>query len=690
MSLDQEQIDDIILELSLASALPINIHGRNLVKAAAAANILADYTSKLPPKELKHFEFAVGPLLVLFSTDLDNPVSAKAALGLETLLPSRICLKRFLELKGDDMVSNILNKLMGNTMVDLSETSEAGVRKTLVVHCMAMYRIIAGVYPWKIVNNGGLRHLVVCLDNGDLEIKATAAGTLAMCSKNLQIVEQMFAYGCIKPIINISDITITNSACCLSGLGCIVQLCKVPDIGKLVARQGALDVLQRCLLMRSGHSNVSIREKALYAVAWLSRIPDVKPILGNEPKILLGLKHELEFGTPPSKFTIVQIILNLHGAYAAEDAFVLSIRDIILDLMASGMWHARNLCVKCVILLYRDDDNKLYFAQHGTLNTIVDLITSKSADLYEVPLVCMLSLFTHPDIPNIFLDMRDADKLGKLLEVENEIVRDLAIVLLKVLNLYDSEEIQRVIPKHKRFLMDEGKDEDMPMRYGEEYGGMIENYLQRIVENRRDQHYLLEQLEPDDYDELGCTDDEIESYENTFMELDFNCEGELGLDEMKMLMVMMGEEFDELELVEILQRWDADGSGALDFREFVMMMQGWTTQFGTGMDKMINEAFQRGAVGKARRDFNKWWNKDAIEKEQIEAIKAKKRADEEKNAELAAEFMGDEKLRIEREQQEKLRRQKKEAEASGVTEEVNYSDSELESEYESEDEVEGR
>lgn len=131
--LDQEQIDDIILELSLAAALPINIYGRNLVKAAAAANILADYTSKMEPKHLKHMEFAVGPLLTLFGSDLDNPVAAKAALGLETLLPSRVCLHRFMELDGDDVVAGILNRLMGDNMVDLRGESN---RKTLVVHCM--------------------------------------------------------------------------------------------------------------------------------------------------------------------------------------------------------------------------------------------------------------------------------------------------------------------------------------------------------------------------------------------------------------------------------------------------------------------------------------------------------------------------------------------------------------------------
>lgn len=266
-------------------------------------------------------------------------------------------------------------------------------------------------------------------------------------------------------------------------------------------------------------------------------------------------------------------------------------------------------------------------------------------------MVGLLSFMIHPDIPPIFMEKGGCKIVGDLLCVENEIVVDMSKVLLKVFGLYDPALVEASIPRHKKHLME--REDDLPIKYGGEFGGMIEQYLQRIVENRRDQHYLLEQLEPDDYDELGATDEELESYENTFMELDFNCAGELGIDEMKMLMVMMGEEFDEIELKEILERWDADGSGSLDFKEFVAMMQGWTTQFGSGMEKMYNEAMQRGAVGKARRDFNKWWNKAEIEKEQIEAIKAKKQATAEENQALAEQFFGHEKLRLQREAQEK-------------------------------------
>jgi len=80
-SVSQKVIDDLILDLSLASSLPIGLDGRNFTHAASAANTFAYYTSKMRPKELKQLEYAIGPLLILIQADIDNPVAAKAALG---------------------------------------------------------------------------------------------------------------------------------------------------------------------------------------------------------------------------------------------------------------------------------------------------------------------------------------------------------------------------------------------------------------------------------------------------------------------------------------------------------------------------------------------------------------------------------------------------------------------------------
>lgn len=53
-----------------------------------------------------------------------------------------------------------------------------------------------------------------------------SATTLASLSTDLEICKQLFSYGAIKPILQASDASVTNDACMLAGLGCVIQLCR--------------------------------------------------------------------------------------------------------------------------------------------------------------------------------------------------------------------------------------------------------------------------------------------------------------------------------------------------------------------------------------------------------------------------------------------------------------------------------
>lgn len=93
------------------------------------------------------------------------------------------------------------------------------------------------------------------------------------------------------------------------------------------------------------------------------------------------------------------------------------------------------------------------------------------------------------------------------------------------------------------------------------------------------------------------------------MELDAQCCGTLDIDELKLLMVLMGEKMDQDELKELLDEYDTDKSGTLDFKEFVIMMKGWNTRFGRGLTRLYNVTMKRGHIGKATREFKRWWNR---------------------------------------------------------------------------------
>lgn len=154
---------------------------------------------------------------------------------------------------------------------------------------------------------------------------------------------------------------------------------------------------------------------------------------------------------------------------------------------------------------------------------------------------------------------------------------------------------------------------------------------------------------------LDVTDAELESFQNTFMELDMDCGGELRLDELKLLVVMMGEEMDKEELQLLLDEFDTDKSGSLNFQEFSVMMKNWNTRFGKGLAKVYNEATKRGAIGKARRHFNGWWNQKALDKAAIAEAKAKKIKEKADLQDLAVKFQSNERIAREREEEMKRR-----------------------------------
>lgn len=163
-----EVINDLVLELSLASSLPVASGGRDLMLASAAANSLACRTKEMQLKELRTFEWTIKPLLDILIIDLENPVSAKAALGLRMLMPSRICMSRLIEVDGLTVISRVLDILLAKRVSDMKTECTP---RSIVEHLAVCYREIARYYQWKIVDIGGIRHCVILLRFGDIVLK---------------------------------------------------------------------------------------------------------------------------------------------------------------------------------------------------------------------------------------------------------------------------------------------------------------------------------------------------------------------------------------------------------------------------------------------------------------------------------------------------------------------------------------
>ena len=656
-----DHLDDLILELSLVTSLPIPMQGRNYIQATSAANSFSRHTDGLDKPSLKQLSHGIKPLLTLLWNDIDLPVAAKAAQSLKSLMPSRACMLEFLDEGGLDIIGNVFQKILNGKKPDLVTTS---THKLIVEHCTCIYREVARFYPWKVIRVGGLRHIVLVMRFGDIGLKTTCAGIFAGLSMEEEICKQMFTNGAVRPIIEVALLDESNEPCLIACLGSIVQLTRIPEIAAKVYQQGAMPLLEKTLHATGYKNDLGIREKALYSLYSMSNSEEIQKLIPTE-SVLAGMSRELKHGTPDAQLMVIKMALKLHNKYPQkEEKFVTSIIDEVIRLLKTGPFVTKNLCAKCVCVLYRSPTNQMYLVDNLIMEALLDVMQTKSSDLHEAFLVALLSLISHPDVPARFFECYDGNAvavLAKLVMSSHEVIRGLAVVILKALTIYGRGRIMNEVPKTRHHLFE--IEDDIPVLAGEEYGGMIQEYLQFIVENRRDQEYLLDQLDEEDWVNYGMSREDIRPYQETFQELDPMCKGYLDIDELKVVMVTLGYLLDEDELQEILDKYAKANGGFLNFREFMYMIIDWNTRFGSGMKKVYNTALERGPIGRARRTAKRLWNKRKTESEEVREARRKRQADIEERKELAAKHWEAEKIRLKREEESKRRAKAKRANA---------------------------
>ena len=168
----KKHLENVILDLSLSSAMPVDIRGTNLINASASANALGCITVKMLPRELRELEYLVKPLLILLTIDLTHPLSAKASFCLQTMMRSRMCISRFYEENGIRITANIFNAIFSRgKSLNLLEPS---THKSILENLSVVYRENAKYYPWDLVKVGCLRHCVLSLTYGDSQLQTSA------------------------------------------------------------------------------------------------------------------------------------------------------------------------------------------------------------------------------------------------------------------------------------------------------------------------------------------------------------------------------------------------------------------------------------------------------------------------------------------------------------------------------------
>jgi hypothetical protein len=419
-----------------------------------------------------------------------------------------------------------------------------------------------------------------------------------------------------------------------------------------MVQQGAIAALEIALHRRTGYSHLSIREKALYSLSYLAQISSLKPLIATST-ILDGINYEFHHGTIEAKTSVLQILMFLHNYYNTETEMKMAIRDELITLCQNSSWKNKNFCLKVICVIFNELADRLWLVEHGIIECIIDVMTTKDQELQEVPLVCLLHLSVHEDIPWNLLTSGIVKIIVQFLYAEDITIRELTVILLKTFLLYNEHEVGRHVPEEKQYMLK--RDVYNPQLYGYEYGGLIQDYLQVIVENRREQDYLIRQFTQEEIESLKLSLEDLRFYQNLFMEIDAECHGYLGEDELKMLVVLKGERLDKEEILDLIRKYDLDKSGTLVFKEFVIMMKEWDKEFGKGLERMWKEGIKRGAIGKSIKALGKWWNKSNIQKGQVEIAKEIRRKEKENNRKLEMKFLSNEQFQTRRDKAVKIR-----------------------------------
>lgn len=412
-----------------------------------------------------------------------------------------------------------------------------------------------------------------------------------------------------------------------------------------MVQQGVVPVLERALEIKTGHNHRLIREKALYSLSFLSKNQKIRLQLCTE-RLLHALEEEFFVGTLHAKETIMQILMNFHNRYDSERVVTRSIRQHLYDLYAdpSNTWNMKNLITKVFIVLYQEEEDYQFFFDYHIVDYLFQIIEEKPLDLQEAPVVFLIQLCKFPKFPYVLLHQKYLHSIVEILKSEDVIIRELTVILLKVLILYNHTIIEQIVPEKFLYLLQ--KDLFNPQLYGAEYGEFIQEYLQFIIQNRVDEDYLIKQFSKEDINKYQLTTKELELFQNLFIELDAECRGQLGIDELKMLIVLKGEFMDKEEMQDLLCKYDSDLSGFLDYKEFVIMMKNWDSEFGTGWTKKYRESVKRGPIGKSWKMFNKWWNKDNLEHAQVLEAKERRKAEKAHSRQLELAFLPSEQFNV--------------------------------------------
>lgn len=184
-------------------------------------------------------------------------------------------------------------------------------------------------------------------------------------------------------------------------------------------------------------------------------------------------------------------------------------------------------------------------------------------------------------------------------QVETESLRLCAILILKSLYIGRGASVFEFVKTNYKFLQKQLIT----------YEPMCHNFLHQLRVKRRIR--ILEETEIPE--EVTFSEEKIEELKQLFLRFDGDLSCSIDVDELGQIFEHLKIHLTPIQLRAVMAAADADGSGEMDFDEFVVVMddfyQGKITGLGYITDLLRQQAEQ------ALEDTKAWWNQDALAKE---------------------------------------------------------------------------
>ncbi|CAM9720120.1 unnamed protein product [Chrysoparadoxa australica] len=590
LEVDGEPLAKAIDELCLATARPwrpgkeqrVSTGGRAAPAAGHLASICTATRDLGPLKELGGSEDTVQDLesgAKMLTTLLDPGFSVALRSKAAWALGKVLTFKNLREKAGRDDVGGMMSLvelLQRFRTVDMTEPST----KLWLSHVMSCMRVLSldDQLAQELARGGAIPSMVEGVRHGGSLMRSMCVCCLANMSRFDAVAIEIINFGAIIPLIEIvKEGTDSKDAFCQlaswSALGSLLRLELARE--KFLSGDGLAPLM--LLLLKDAKAPLKAvldqhQEKALLVLRHMAdhrasrRQVDASVL--HKPLIRLA-----RMGTSKARREASRVLIKLCPSYSEEE--VTATVEAVLKMLKDENWQTRSTAAKVLFHIYQTDSQRKACVEGNAVVILLHMLTLKPPALQINTLIALLNLCELPEVPLLIASNNGIPLVIQQLSMAKDLcMKHVAMCILKVVRICERDRMAQYWPDvllHEHVV---GGHEE------------VEEFVKAFIEKRRQTDYL--ELEEYLYGE-EFTPDEIQTFRKMFKRLDADTSGALDIDELEVLMTEvardknLGVKIGRKKLKEILEEVDIDGTGEVEFVEFLEIMAALKNDTGGGI-----------------------------------------------------------------------------------------------------------